>query len=199
MLDVVVRNGQVITPQGVLVADVGIQGETIAAVAAPGLLPPDGARVIDATGLVVSPGGVEPHTHLAHPIMSHPEEPAITLGPEEDTRGMACGGTTTHVDFCYVRPGGDIPSAIEQRAARWKGNSHVDYTFHVTLAGALPLRVFEQIPEAIQQGFPSFKVFTTKVLPPHPRRAGHRLDFGRIHHAMEQVAAHGGIMVVHGE
>jgi dihydropyrimidinase len=199
MLDIVIRNGQVITPQGAFVGDIGIQGEAIAAVAAPGLLPTDGGLVIEAAGLLVSPGGVEPHTHLAHPIMSHPEEPATTLGPEEDTRGMACGGTTSHIDFCYVRPGGDIPSAIEQRSARWKGNSHVDYTFHVTLAGALPLRVFEQIPEAIQQGFPSFKVFTTNVLPPHPRRAGNRLDFGRIHLAMEQIAAHGGIMAVHGE
>ena len=97
------------------------------------------------------------------------------------------------------RPGTEIPQAIEQRAARWKGNSYVDYAFHVTLSGALDLRVFEQIPEAIQQGHPSFKVFTTNILPPHPKRAGNRLDFGRIGFAMEKVAAHGGIMVVHGE
>jgi dihydropyrimidinase len=88
---------------------------------------------------------------------------------------------------------------VERRAARWKGNSHVDYTFHITLAGALPLRIFEQIPEAIQQGFPSFKVFTTNVLPPHPKRSGNRIDFGRILHAMEKVAPAGGLMVVHGE
>jgi len=200
VLDLVIRGGQVIAPQGVGRWDVGVEGELIAAVAAPGSLPTESARVIDASGLVVSPGGVEPHAHLAHAIMSHPEEPAATLGPEDDTQGMACGGTTTHIDFAYVRPGsGDIQPVLEQRAARWKGNSYVDYAFHVTLAGALPLRVFEQIPEAIQQGFPSFKVFTTNVLPPHPKRAGNRLDFGRIHFAMEKVAGSGGIMVVHGE
>jgi dihydropyrimidinase len=199
VLDLVIRGGQVITPQGVERWDVGIEGEKITVVAAAGTLLADVARVIDATTLIVSPGGVEPHAHLAHSIMSHPDEPAVTLGPEDDTRGMACGGTTTHIDFAYVRPGNDIQPAIEQRAARWKGNSHVDYTFHITLVGALPLRLFEQIPEAIQQGFPSFKVFTTNVLPPHPKRAGNRIDFGRIHHAMEKVATHGGIMVVHGE
>ncbi len=199
MLDLVIRGGQVITPQGVGLWDVGVEGEHIAVVAAPGMLPAGSARIIDAAGLIVAPGGVEPHAHLAHPIMAHPEEPAATLGPEEDSRGMACGGTTTHVDFAYVHPGSDIQPVLEQRAARWKGNSHVDYTFHVTLAGALPLRVFEQIPEAIQQGFPSFKVFTTNVLPPHPKRTGVRIDFGRVHLAMEKVAAHGGIMVVHGE
>jgi len=199
VLDLVIRGGRVVTPQGTGSWDVGVQGERIALLAEPGTLPTDAARVIDAEGLIVAPGGVEPHTHLAHAIMSHPESPSITLGPEEDTRGMACGGTTTHIDFCYVRPGGEIMPVLEQRAARWKGQSHVDYAFHITLAGALPLRVFEQIPEAIQQGHPSFKVFTTNILPPHPKRSGNRLDFGRIGFAMEKVAAHGGIMVVHGE
>jgi len=189
----------VIAPQGVGRWDVGIEGEKIAVLAAPGTLGGDAVRVIDASTLIVSPGGVEPHAHLAHSVMSRPEEPMMTLGPEEDTRGMACGGTTSHIDFAYVRAGQDMQPVLEQRVARWKGNSYADYSFHITLAGALPIRAFEQIPEAIQQGFPSFKVFTTNVLPPHPKRAGYRIDFGRIHHAMEKVAAHGGIMVVHGE
>jgi dihydropyrimidinase len=199
VLDLVIRGGRVITPQGVGSWDVGVQDGRIAVLGAPGTLPSEATKVIDASGLIVAPGGVEPHTHLAHGIMSHPESPSITLGPEEDTRGMACGGTTTHIDFCYVRPGGEIMPVLEQRAARWKGQSHVDYAFHITLAGALPLRVFEQMPEAIQAGHPSFKVFTTNVLPPHPKRAGNRLDFGRIGLAMEKTAQHGGIMVVHGE
>lgn len=199
MLDLVVANGRVVTPQGAGPWDIGIRGETIVAVAAPGVLPRASAKLVDATGLIVSPGGVEPHTHLAHAIMSRPDEPSLTMGPEDDTRGMAHGGTTTHIDFCYVRPGIDIQQALEARAARWKANSHVDYAFHVTLCGALDLRIFDQIPEAIQQGHPSFKVFTTNVLPPHPGRPGNRLDFGRIHLAMERVARHGGIMVVHGE
>ena len=73
MLDLVIRGGRVVTPQGVGSWDVGIQGERIAALAEPGTLPKDAARVVDATGLIVVPGGVEPHTHLAHAIMSHPE------------------------------------------------------------------------------------------------------------------------------
>jgi dihydropyrimidinase len=199
MLDIVIRNGQVVTPDGVGPWDIGIEGERIAAVAVAGTLPTGSARLLDAAGTIVVPGGIDPHTHLAHPIMSHPEEPGLTMGPEDDTRGMAFGGTTTHLDFCYVRPGTEIPQAIEQRAARWKGNSYVDYAFHVTLCGALDLRVFDAIPEAIRQGFPSFKVFTTNVLPPHPKRQGNRLDFGRIGYAMEKVVPAGGLMVVHGE
>ncbi len=198
MLDLVIRNGQVVTPAGVETCDIGVEGTRIAVV---GMLDSmrDAGREIDATKMIVVPGGIEPHTHLAHSIQMRPEENLYTLGPEEDTRGMAFGGTTTHVDFCFVRPGADLPAAIEQRVARWKGNSYVDYSFHVALCGPLPLRVFEQIPEAIQQGFASLKVFTTDILPPHPKRPTARLDFGRIQLAMEKVARHGGIMAVHAE
>src|SRR5437867_1790114 len=69
----------------------------------------------------------------------------------------------------------------------------------VALQGQLPIKLFDQIPEAIQAGFPSFKVFTVEVLPPHPKHHPYRLDFGRIQLAMEKVAAHDGIMAVHAE
>jgi dihydropyrimidinase len=198
-LDLVIRGGRVVTPDGVGEWDVGIAGERIAAVGVGGGLPADGARVLDATGLIVVPGGVEPHTHLAHAIRTQPDEPGLTLGPEDDTRGMAYGGTTTHLDFCFVRPDMEMAEAIAQRQARWAGNSYVDYGFHITLCGALPFRTFEQMPEAIQAGFPSFKVFTTDILPPHPKRPSFRLDFGRIQLAMERAARHGGLLTVHGE
>src|SRR5213594_2993581 len=169
MLDLVIRGGDVVTPQGVGRWDVAIEGERIVALGLPehGL---QAGRVIDASGRIVVPGGIEQHTHLAHFISMQPEENLSTLGPEEDTRGMVFGGTTTHVDFCFVRPGTDVQQVIETRAARWKGNSYADYSFHVALQGQLPLKVFDQIPEAIQAGFPSFKVFTVDVLPPHPKR-----------------------------
>src|SRR5712664_1273020 len=198
MLDLLIRGGDVVTPQGVGRWDVAIEGERIVALG----LPEQGlaaGRVIDATGKIVVPGGIEPHTHLAHFISMQPEENLHTLGPEEDTRGMVFGGTTTHVDFCFVRPGTDVQQVIESRAARWKGNAYADYSFHVALQGQLPLKVFDQIPEAIQAGFPSFKVFTVEVLPPHPKRHPYRLDFGRIQLAMEKITPHGGIMVVHAE
>ena len=57
-LDLIIRGGTVITPQGVGPWDVGVQGERIAALALPGTLPVDGARVLDAHGRIVTPGGV---------------------------------------------------------------------------------------------------------------------------------------------
>ena len=199
MIDLIVRNGTVVTADRAGVRDVAVEAGRIVAIGEPGMQAPSGVRTIDATGKIVVPGGVDPHTHLAHGILSRPDEPGLTMGPEDDTRGMAFGGTTTHIDFCFVRPGDDMQNVIETRTKRWQSNSYVDYAFHVTLAGALPLRTFDQIGEAVQAGFPSFKVFTTNILPIHPKRHKNRLDFGRIHLAMEKIAAAGGILVVHGE
>jgi dihydropyrimidinase len=198
MLDLLITGAEVVTPQGVGRWAIGVEGEKIAFVgpAAPGL---EAARTIDCTGQIAVPGGIEPHAHLASLVGMHPEGRVFTLGPEEDTCGMAWGGVTTHLDFVFVHPATDIPSALARRVERWRGKSCVDYSFHIALGGALPFRIFEQMAEAIQEGFPSFKVFTNEVLPPHPKRQPFKLDFGRIGHAMERAARHGGIMVVHAE
>jgi len=198
MLDLLIRGGDVVTPKGVGKWTVGVEAGRVAMVGAddPSL---QAARVIDAAGKIVVPGGVEPHAHLASLIGMHPEGRLFTLGPEEDTRGMAFGGVTTHIDFVFVHPATDIPTALGRRLERWKEKSYVDYSFHIALGGALPVKIFDQMPEAIQEGFPSFKVFTNEVLPPHPKRMPFKLDFGRIGFAMERAARHGGIMVVHAE
>src|SRR5579859_1079993 len=150
MLDLLIRGAEVITPQGVGRWTIGVAGEKIALVALddPTLA---AVRVIDATGKLATPGGIEPHAHLASLVGMHPEGRLFTLGPEEDTLGMAFGGVTTHLDFVFVHPATDIPTALERRLARWQGQSYVDYSFHVALGGALPLKIFDQMPEAIQE------------------------------------------------
>ena len=57
MLDMLIKGGQVVTPSGVGNWDVGVEGERIVAVALPGVLPEEGATVIDASGKIVVPGG----------------------------------------------------------------------------------------------------------------------------------------------
>src|SRR6266567_3900284 len=81
MLDVIIRGGQVVTPDGVGLWDVGIQGERIVAVAAPGTLPADGVRTIDAGGKLVLPGGVDPHVHTAWPVPARGGELSLSAPP----------------------------------------------------------------------------------------------------------------------
>ena len=94
--DTVIHGGTLITPNGPVNADLGITGETIAAIG-------DrlaGRQVIDATGKLVIPGAIDPHVHL--------EMPAGPVQSSDDwvtgTVAAACGGTTTVIDFVEPEP-----------------------------------------------------------------------------------------------
>jgi dihydropyrimidinase len=199
MLNLLVRGGRVVGPDAIGDWDIGIADGSIVTLSAAGAIEQEAERTIDASGRLVVPGGIEPHTHLAHYISMRTESEMYTLGPEEDTVGMAFGGVTTHIDFCQIYPGTTAAQALEQRMGRWKGQSVIDYAFHLNFLGATPIEAFDQVPELVQSGFASFKVFTCNVLPPKPPRRSYKMDFGRIGLLMEKVASAGGIMVVHGE
>ena len=198
MLDLIIRGGQVVAPWGVGNWDVLVEGERIAAVAAAGSLSGDVVRVIDASGKIVVPGGVEPHAHVAAPIIFQPGN-LETAPPEQVSRAALFGGTTTLADFAMCHPGRDIPAAIEERNSRWKGRSFADYAYHVTLAGEPSLRVVDQIKEAIAEGFPTLKMFITNILPNVPEERRRMVGMGDLSAVMEQVAAHNGLLYVHAE
>jgi dihydropyrimidinase len=106
MLDIIIQGGEVVTPQGVIQCDVAIAGETIAAIAAPGALPAQSAwQVIDASGRIVMPGGIDPHVHLHHVWIKPDGTTLTTAGPEQVGRAALHGGTTTFIDFAYWRDG----------------------------------------------------------------------------------------------
>src|SRR3954466_847362 len=132
MLDLLVRGGDVVGSDSIGRWDIGVHGGQIVSLTqSDGPSVPEAARTIDASGLLVVPGGVEPHAHLAHFISMRTESEMYTLGPEDDTLGLAFGGVTTHIDFCQVYPGSTVEQALEQRTARWKGQSFIDYSFHI--------------------------------------------------------------------
>src|SRR5256712_11580618 len=105
MLDLVIRGGQVVTPQGVGAWDVGIEGERIVAVGAPGTLPRDAGRVVDATGKLVIPGGIDPHVHTHWPIPALGGGLMTSAPPEQVSRAAICGGTTPPADLAVTGPG----------------------------------------------------------------------------------------------
>ena len=116
MIDLVIRGGQVVTPWGVGDWDVAVEGQKIVAVAAPGSLEGEMGRVMDATGKIVVPGGIEPHAHVAFPV---PGRPGVESAPPEPaSRAALFGGTTTVTDFAMVHPGMDIFQAIAEKETR---------------------------------------------------------------------------------
>src|SRR6476646_6473972 len=148
MLDLLVRGGDVVGPDSTGRWDIGVHDGKIVSLTQRGdASAPEAARTIDASGLLVVPGGVEPHAHLAHYISMRTEAEMYTLGPEEDTVGMIFGGVTTHIDFCQIPPETSAEQGIQRRMDRWRDRSLTDFAFHVNFLGPTPIRAFEQIPE----------------------------------------------------
>ena len=201
MLDLIIRGGRVVTPEGAGDFEIGIQGEKIAAVALPGALEAEAGRTIDATGKLVLPGGIEPHTHIGIPV---PEVWAgkpdvLSQPPEAASRAAAFGGVTTFLDFSGTFPlnPGDAASVepimnqVESRKNAFVGHTYIDFAFHHLLAGEVPPNIVGEIGEAVQAGVASFKILTTF--------GAARVPYGHLWAIFEQVAKHGGIMAVHAE
>ena len=195
MLDILIRGGQVVTPDGVVTADVGIQGETIAAVAAPGTFGADVGRVVDATGKLVIPGGIDPHVHTGWPIPALDGGLMHSAGAAQVSRAAIFGGTTTLIDFAVWSPGTTLAQAIGTKEAEWRGG-FTDYALHVMLQGEVPPEVIGEMPEAISAGFPSFKIFMTDV---RPHAKGRRIPLGHLWEIMQIASKNSGMLVVHAE
>jgi len=194
MIDLLIQGDRVATMHGVGAWDIAIEGEKIAAVAAPGTIEPRNAvRTIDARGKIVVPGGIDPHIHCKFP------QPLGTMSapPAHVSRAALFGGTTTLLDFAVWAPGETLQETLEKRDVDcWRGQCCNDYAFHVLLTGKVPPEIVEQLPETIQAGFPSVKIFTTEV---RPERSNWKVDYGDIWEILQVLARHGGITCVHAE
>jgi dihydropyrimidinase len=199
MLDLIVRGGLAVTPQGAGLMDVAIAGEKIAAVGAPEALKDmPAARIIDAAGKIVLPGGVDPHIHCSWPVQPGKDggPPELSAGPAQVSRAALYGGTTTLIDFAVWNAGETLEQALSRRDAEWRGQCHCDYAFHVMLIGKIPPTTISELPEAMQSGFPTVKIFTTDI---RPSVRGRKIGFGDIWEILKVTARHGGLAAIHAE
>jgi dihydropyrimidinase len=197
MIDLVLRGDAVVTPQGVGAFDVAIAGEKIVAVAAKGSLPvSDGTRLIDATGKIIVPGGIDPHVHCKWFLPNPDGSAGLTDPPDVVGRAAVHGGTTTIIDFTRANQSANLQDAIAQREADWHDHCACDYAQHIMVEGALPVDLPPQLAEAIQSGFPTVKIFTTDIT---PSRKGRMVDFGDIWEVFQVLSAQRGLGVIHSE
>ena len=124
---VLIKGGIVVNATGEARADVLIAGETVAAIGA-NLQAPAGARVIDAGGAYVMPGGIDPHTHMQLPFMGTVASEDFFTG----TSAAAAGGTTTVIDFVIPDPKERILDAYKKWRG-WAEKSAADYSLHVAI------------------------------------------------------------------
>src|SRR5947209_1744737 len=124
--DLIIANGTVVSADGTQKADVAVQGERIAAVA-PGLaVRADGAKVVNAAGKYVLPGGVDVHVHLELPFCGTVSSDTWLTG----TRAAARGGVTTVIDFAIPYGEQSLDDAFHAWSERAK-KAIDDYRIHM--------------------------------------------------------------------
>ncbi|THD44709.1 MAG: dihydropyrimidinase [Bradyrhizobium sp.] len=155
MLDLVIRGGIVVTASDVSRCDVGVKDGRIVALAE---ALPSAPHEIDATGRLVMPGGIDSHVHLAQP-----GGPGIVMadGFETGTRSAAVGGNTTVLSFALQERGASLRESVEAYHLKAKGQSFVDYGFHLIVTDPTPAVLGQELPALVSAGYPSFKVFMT--------------------------------------
>src|SRR2546422_626602 len=144
--DLVIRGGTVVTAADAMAADVGISGETIAALGR-GLA--RGRREIDARGKLVMPGGVDSHCHIeqlsASGLMN-----ADTF--ETATTSAAFGGTTTVISFAAQHVGMSLKKVVEEYHQYAERGAVVDYAFHMILADPREEVLEKEVPPLVKAG-----------------------------------------------
>ena len=181
-------NGTVVTAEGTAMADVLVEGETIALVGPD--LPGRGVsadETIDAGARWLIPGAIDVHTHMELPLGGTVARDTFETG----TRAAAFGGTTTIVDFAAQQRGGSLRAGLEASLERASGRAVVDYGFHLMVADVNDATLAE-MDALVADGVPSFKLFTA-----YPGTV--MSDDGAIYRAMRRTAANGGLVLAHAE
>ena len=160
MTTTLITGGTVVSATGRGEADVLIDGETIAAVLAPGsqLLGTDLAAsvdtVVDATGKYVIPGGIDAHTHMELPFGGTNASDTFETG----TRAAAWGGTTSIIDFAVQRYGERVQDGLAAWHEKARGNCAIDYGFH-QIVGGVDEDSLSAMRGLLDEGVSSFKLF----------------------------------------
>ncbi|MEI7634524.1 MAG: dihydropyrimidinase [bacterium] len=193
-LDKIVTRGRVVTPSGVVKADVGIRGGKVAAVGAGLAANAAGARLIDARGCLVLPGVIDAHTHLE-----------LSIGPGlvscddflTGTRAAARGGVTTIIDFATParKAGGEtyesMSEALDARMKLAEGRAMADYSFHVCITNWESHG--REMRAIARRGCPTFKMFTIYA------DRGLSSDDAAIFRALESARDLGAMITLHAE
>ncbi|HEY8526446.1 MAG TPA: dihydropyrimidinase [Acidimicrobiales bacterium] len=178
------RGGTVVDVDGERPADVRVGTDGRIAAVGRGLAPEPGEEVVDATGRLVVPGGVDAHTHMQLPVGAVVAADDFASG----TVAAAVGGTTTIVDYVTAYRGED-PLAALATWQRWAEPAAVDYGLHMTFTEAVGEGV---VADCIERGVTSFKLYLA-----YPQLL--QVDDDVVLDVLRACGRHGGLVTVHCE
>lgn len=148
----IIKSGTLITAAETYVSDILIEGERITTIGCDIEKPVD--KIIDATGKLIMPGGIDPHTHFDLPMFD-------TVSSDDHYTGhkaAAFGGTTTVMDFIPQEPG-SLQNNVETWHEKADSKAAIDFGFHMNIT-TLDDDVAAEIPHLLDLGITTLKVFT---------------------------------------
>ena len=154
-LDLIFKNGKIVTENGVENCDLGISDGRISAI---GELSDNAEVIEDATDLLVLPGGVDAHVHI-----DQPSGPDVEMADDFQTATMsaAAGGNTTVLPFAMQEKGQSLRECVENYHKKAKDNLYIDTSFHLIISDPSPQVLGQELPALARDGYTSFKVFMT--------------------------------------
>ncbi len=183
MEDIVISNGLVVTPQGVIRGGLAVRGERILQVGSDKSLP--GAKLeVNAKGCYVLPGLIDPHIHIGGPK----KEGAIGEFRTESISAVVSGITTMMGFVGFGDPLGPRVPVYRECKEIGKQNSFVDFKFHAYMINALHL---EEIPVLVKEGITSGKLLLGYGEEEAKRSGRHAISLGYTYKAMEILAKYG--------
>ena len=153
--DLTIRNGRISNADATFDADIGIKDGRITAIASH---LPAGRDDVDATGRWVLPGGIDSHCHIE-------QLSGMGVMCADDfysgTVSAAFGGTTSILSFAAQHRNDQIPAVLADYHRRAAEKAVIDYGFHLILTNPDETALREHLPQAVQSGISSLKVYMT--------------------------------------
>jgi dihydropyrimidinase len=183
-MSLLIKNGRIITASQDYTADIFIEGESITTIGKNLRIKAD--ETINAAGMLVFPGGIDPHVHLDMPFMGTFSSDNYETG----TRAALHGGTTTVIDFVLQTQGKSLRHALEEWQSRSRGNCLGDYSFHMAVTD-FNENTRQEIAEMVEkEGITSFKTFMAY-------KGALMIDDRQMVGLMQEVKKCGGMVTVH--
>jgi dihydropyrimidinase len=183
-MSILIKNGNIVTAADNYVGDIFIEGEKISAIGKNLSVKAD--EIIDATGLLVFPGAVDPHVHLEMPFMGTFSSDTYETG----TRAALHGGTTTVIDFILQKQGHSLYDAYKEWSGRANNNAVGDYSFHMAVTDFNENTCKEIVDLVEKEGITSFKIFMAY-------KGSLMIDDKQMIGLMNEVKQRGGMVTVH--
>jgi len=181
--DLVIRNGRIVSPDGVVTASLAIRDGLIAAIGDDAVMP-RGAETLDAAGCHLLPGIIDSHVHFREPGYEYKEDWGT------GTAAAACGGVTTVLEMPNTHPPTADLDALGLKQAAARRQAHVDYGIY----GLLDEHNLERLDSLAAAGVVGFKCFMGNTFGDLPAPSD-----GAMLEAFEIIARLGKRIVVHAE